>query len=298
MSDRSPFGNGPRGSDLDMMSGAYVLNALSDDEREEFETHMGESDEIRQEVAELNETALLLGHAVEPVTPSAGLRSSIMDLINSTPQPPALETTAEANGDTKVESLPRPGQAERDQAESATGRHASPAAPAGKLLEPIPLARQRWFMRPAVLLGAAAAATALFFGGGAVLGQLNPATSISQPPSASGDVSQILAAKDVAHTAADISTGGKATLYWSNDLHRSAVILDGATSLPSGKTYQLWYIDGSDTKSAGTMAAGSNSVTQVLQGDLQKGDTVGITVEPTGGSKQPTGSPIVSLESA
>jgi anti-sigma-K factor RskA len=33
----------------------------------------------------------------------------------------------------------------------------------------------------------------------------------------------------------------------------------------------------------------------VLQGDLAKGDTVGITVEPNGGSKQPTSKPVVAI---
>lgn len=67
------------------------------------------------------------------------------------------------------------------------------------------------------------------------------------------------------------------------------------TALPSGKTYQLWYINGSSIKSAGTVQATSNDVTQVLQGDLKQGDTVGVTVEPAGGSRQPTTKPIVAI---
>jgi anti-sigma-K factor RskA len=280
MSDNgSTSGAGPRDIDTDNLSGAYALNALSDEERHAFEARIRESDEIRTEVAELNETALLLGRAVEPVQPSAGLRSSIMDLLDSTPQLPKLETQDHA---------PSIGK--------ATHR-AAPADAMGEILEPIPLARQRWFMRPAVLLVGAAAAVGLFFGGGAAFNSLqpnDPGTSIAAGPS----MSQILAASDVQHTVSDVTTGGKATLYWSNDLQRSAVILDGVTSLPSDKTYQLWYISGSHIASAGTVKATSNNVSQVLQGDMKKGETVGITVEPDGGSKQPTSKPIVAIQSA
>lgn len=282
MSDRSSTtGNGPRLPDRDDASGAYVLNALNDRERHEFETRMSESAEIRQEVAELNETALLLGHAVQPVTPSASLRASIMDLIESTPQLPKLETTA---GD------------ENAGAETSAATKPTAASSDGGILQPTPLARQRWFMRPAVLLVGAAAAIALIFGSVEVGNNLthtsNPGTNIS----AEG-LPQILSASDVQHKASTVSTGGTATAYWSSSLRRSAVVLDGVPALPSSKTYQLWYINGSKVSSAGFVSATTNNVSQVLQGDMAPGDTIGITVEPSGGSKQPTSKPIVTIDS-
>lgn len=178
MSDRSSTsGDGTGVPEVDSLSGAYVLNALSDEERTLFEARMSESDDIRTEVADLNETALLLGHAVTPVTPSPALRASIMDLIGSTPQ---LAPLAEAQDPAPATS-------------PVTGRHASdPFAPTGgEVLAPIPLARQRWFMRPGVLLAGAAAAAALIFGGVAIghNGVVDHTPSTSQ---AQGDVSQIL----------------------------------------------------------------------------------------------------------
>jgi anti-sigma-K factor RskA len=283
MTDRdSTIGGGRRTPETDNLSASYALNALSDDERTAFETRIDESPEIRTEVAEMTETALLLGRAVEPVTPSAGLRSSLMSLLDSTPQLPRLETSAQdARGTEPATSSWSPAQ---------------PAAPAGELRQPTPLARQRWFTRPAALAAGVAAAAVLVFGG------VQLSTGLSHQPAnvAVGDpsMSQILAASDVQHTAADIRTGGSATLYWSNKLGRSAVVLNGVSSLPSNKTYQLWYINGSKIASAGTVNASSNGVTQVLQGDLKAGDVVGITVEPTGGSNQPTTKPIVTLQSA
>ncbi|ARC55876.1 Anti-sigma-K factor RskA [Frondihabitans sp. 762G35] len=284
MSDRDSVSGGRhRTPETDNLSASYALNALSDEERTAFETRIDESPEIRTEVAEMTETALLLGRAVEPVTPSAGLRSSIMGLLDSTPQLPRLETVAQ--------------DARGDESTTPSWSPAEPAAPSGELRQPTPLARQRWFMRPVVLAVSAAAAVALVFGavslGTSGLGQ-RPAPVAASDPS----MSQILAASDVQHTAADISTGGSATLYWSNKLSRSAVVLNGVPALPSDKTYQLWYINGSKIASAGTVTASSNGLTQVLQGDLKTGDVVGITVEPAGGSNQPTTKPIVTLQSA
>ncbi|AMM19906.1 hypothetical protein AX769_06730 [Frondihabitans sp. PAMC 28766] len=284
MSDRSSTSGNGSVPEVDSLSGAYVLNALNDDERTLFEARMSESDDIRTEVTDLKETALLLGHAVKPVAPSPALRASILGLIESTPQLPPLEKPQDATA-TSTPSVA-----------SAAGRHADSATETSgaQILQPIPLARQRWFMRPGALLIGAAAAAVIVFGGVSLTNNItHPTSSVSSE--AGSDVSQILSASDVAHSVADVSTGGKATLYWSDKLQRSAVVLNGVTSLPSDKTYQLWYINGKSIKSAGTVSASSNDVTQVLQGNLAKGDTVGITVEPNGGSRQPTTKPIVAI---
>ena len=288
MSDDSTSTGGTGMNDIDSTAASYALNALTPEERDLFETRLNESDELRDEVSDMSEITLLLGRAVTPVTPSAGLRSSIMGLLDSTPQLPPLPAPAVTAQEARVEQSSPVGP--------EGGRHASvpESAASGELLRPTPLARQRWFMRPSMLLGAAAAAIALVFGGGAVVNSLTPHTTTNQAIIGS-DASQIFAASDVQHTASKVATGGTATVYWSHKLQRSAVILDGVTSLPSDKTYQLWYIKGSSIKSAGTVSATSNTVTQVLQGDLVNGDTIGITVEPSGGSKQPTTKPIVAI---
>jgi anti-sigma-K factor RskA len=288
MSDRgATSGSGPRIPETDNASGAYVLHALSDEEREAFEGRLDESEELRTEVAELNDTALLLGHAARPVTPSPALRASILDLIESTPQLPKLETED-------------PRGVHADEAESQPARLAPQPEAQGdaEILAPTPLAHQRWFMRPAVLLAGAVAAVGLIFGGSALVNGIQGPGSSQTPPGTSTAMSQILSSSDVQHTVADVATGGKATLYWSASLQRSAVILNGVSVLPKGKTYQLWYINGSSVTSAGTLTAKSDVVSKVLQGDLKSGDTIGMTVEPAGGSKQPTTKPIVAIQSA
>ena len=286
--------------DIDDLSGAYALDALSDDERLAFEDYLDASDEhddIRTEVAGLNDTALLLAHAARPVTPSAGLRASVLDLIASTPQLPPLATTTAAAHDTTTA-----GGADDDDHErrvpNAPAPEMEPSESEGaRVLTPTGAAHRRWFTRPVAVLGAAAAAAGLFFGGGALVQGLDR-TGPQQEQQASG-IDEIYAADDFQRTVADVSTGGKATLIWSNELGRSAVTVDGMTSLPGDQTYELWYIGADGAVPAGTFDASSSAPsTHVLKGEMAAGDTVGITVEPAGGSSSPTSAPVVAIPSA
>jgi anti-sigma-K factor RskA len=285
------------GDTTEALSGAYVLNALSDDERHDFEALLRESDTLRTEVTGLRETALLLAHAATPVTPSAALRSSIMDKIAGMPQLPAQQAPA------RVADTLTGGGAGGDHEVAAPGRHAAPemepseTEAAGSVLHATGTARARWFTRPAAILGAAAAAAALFFGGGALISAVS-GPGQSQEATASA-LDEIYAASDFQRQVTDVATGGTATLVWSNDLKRSAVVFDGLTSLPGDQTYELWYIDGSGATPAGTFDTASDStVTQVLKGELTPGATIGLTVEPSGGSDAPTSDPIMAVQSA
>jgi anti-sigma-K factor RskA len=70
-----------------------------------------------------------------------------------------------------------------------------------------------------------------------------------------------------------------------------ATLLADAGSVPSGKTYQAWVIPpGGKPISAGLFSGGRTSVD--LATVAHPGDTVAVTVEPAGGSPQPTSPPI------
>jgi anti-sigma-K factor RskA len=63
--------------------------------------------------------------------------------------------------------------------------------------------------------------------------------------------------------------------------------------------YELWYIGESSPRAAGTFIvdAGGRSWF-VLTGAMHAGDAVGVTVEPVGGSEQPTTDPVVAIASS
>jgi anti-sigma-K factor RskA len=72
------------------------------------------------------------------------------------------------------------------------------------------------------------------------------------------------------------------------------MVMTDVPAAPAGKTYQAWYIvDGTPT-SAGTMAADAdgNVVASGLQ-PMQGTEVIAVTVEPAGGSAQPTSDPII-----
>jgi anti-sigma-K factor RskA len=257
--------------DRAMLVGAYVLDALDEIEREEFERQLAEFDELRNEVTELADTAVLLGLAVEPVTPSASLRDSIMARVATTPQLPR-------------ESAPvaglQPVPSSDDEVPAQLGAVDHP----------------RWYRRPVVILTSAAAAILLI--AGAIFGSGLGVQAIQMKQQADA-LAAINAAPDSQHAAASISTGGTATLVWSDRLGRSAFIANGLAQLPGSKTYELWYIDSAGKPTAAGLFEPTGARTwRVLDGSMVAGDVVGVTVEPAGGSKAPTTKPIVAIPSA
>ncbi|TFD59120.1 anti-sigma factor [Cryobacterium suzukii] len=296
------------------LAGAYALHALDADDTATFEAHLAESERARIEAAELNDTAVALGLAVAPVQPSAAVKANLMSLLASTPQLPPLprvagpdpaDAAASAVATTAAPTTPGvlgtpPATAKglsadapsavadiRSRNGAANSRHRS--APATER------AQARWFQRPAQIMLAAAAAVALFVGG-TFLGQtLNTNQFASQQ--ASG-LAQINAANDSQRAATTTADGQEATLVWSNKLGISAVLVDNLPVLPSDQDYQLWYINGEGAASAGTFdSSGDSTAWRVLDGTMHAGDQVGLTVEPSGGSDQPTTDPILAFQS-
>ena len=132
---------------------------------------------------------------------------------------------------------------------------------------------------------AAATVAVLAIGGFTVWRQVT-----SDPTRAIAD--RVLAAGDATRTAKRFPDGATATIVRSASLHKAVLITSKMPSAPNGKVYQLWLQDPTGhMASAGVMPPGGDQVV-VLDGDASKATGAGITVEPTGGSGQPTSDPI------
>jgi anti-sigma-K factor RskA len=259
-------------------SGSYVLGAMDEKERTEFEAQLAESEELRNEVTELTDTAVLLGMAVDPVAPSPALKQNIMARLSQTPQ------------------------LEREEVAPVRALRAVPPPVSEPQREALPLTRTshkaqaRWYQRPVLGVVAAAAAVVLIAGGvvGTTLA-VNGAHTSQQADA----LASINTASDVQRAEASVSTGGKVTLVWSLSQRKSAVIGTGLKVLPGDKTYELWYINTSGKATpAGLFESNGKNTLQVLSGTMSRGDTVGVTVEPSGGSRAPTTKPVVAIDSA
>lgn len=108
----------------------------------------------------------------------------------------------------------------------------------------------------------------------------------------SATVSQVFQASD-AHTKTVSTDHGTLTVATSPSLGRMAVDTDGLQPLTSQQVYQMWAIHDGTPTSVGL-------VDDVRAGKAMampsSGTTVAITVEPAGGSEQPTGKPIVTVD--
>ena len=144
-------------------------------------------------------------------------------------------------------------------------------------------AQQRWFRRPIAAVLTAAAAAVLIAGG---------VTATVLTTTSSSPISVIEAASDVQHRAQPIDGGGTATVMWSHKLAKAGVVVVGVPALATGKTYELWYIGKSGARPAGTFDHPGDIM---LDGAMRNGDTIGLTVEPSGGSPKPTTDPILAV---
>ncbi len=156
-----------------------------------------------------------------------------------------------------------------------------------------PQQRSRWMPRLAVAMAAVvmAAVIALGITLAATHRQLNEARARQ------AEIAAVLNAPGAQIVTTRSKTGGTATAVVSWRLRKGILTLAGLPALPASKIYQLWVIGPKLTKirSAG-LADGTASAPPVLAAGLQRGDVIGVTVEPAGGTRQPTMAPFVELK--
>ncbi|MDN3292592.1 anti-sigma factor [Streptomyces ficellus] len=235
-------------------SGAYALDALPDDERDEFERHLRDCPACAQEVRELSATAARLGSAVASAPPAA-LKEQVLSRISTVRQlPPTFLPGV---------SAPQP----------TSGRM-------GRL--------------PRLVLAACVAA-ATAFGGVAVWQHQEAWQAEEQAQRAeqrAADMARVLVAPDARTVTASGKGGAKATVVVSREENSAVFLASGLPELPSGKTYQLWFADGGKMRPAGLTRTDGGLV---MEGDVDGASGVGVTVEPAGGSPQPTSTPLMLM---
>jgi anti-sigma-K factor RskA len=272
------------------LAAAYALDALDDADRAAVERAIASSPELRDELDRYAESVAHLAELAEPVEPPPGLKPRLMAEIDRTPQ-----LAADAAATTGADAA----------AEATTA--AAPATPATSAPEPPPAstsvapdqrpgaaereARRRWFQRPAAIIGAAAAAVVLIAGAIIGIGWSGP-----NGWGAQREMAAIEAAPDSQSVTHELDGGGAVTLVWSAAEGRSGVVVEGLPDLGADETYELWYIDDSGAAPAGTFDVAGDETWRVLEGDFRPGVAVGVTVEPAGGSPEPTTEPLVVIQ--
>ncbi len=236
------------------LSGAYVVDALDDEERKTFERHLPGCLDCQEEVASLREAAVTMADAVA-VEPPASLRASLLAEISTVRQLPPETKPADAGRSTGATVLPF---------------------------------RSRRF-RLASLAAAAAVAAAVTVG---IAWQPWSQQETTQLTAAD----QVLSAGDAQKVSIDFKDGSTASVYRSVSKGRAVILTTDMAAPPEGKVYEIWFRtpDGEMVPAGLMPKAPDNKV--LLEGNAARATGVGITIEPEGGSKQPTSDPIAMFE--
>lgn len=243
-------------SDLHTLSGAYALHALEDDERAAFERHLADCEACAREVGEFTATAARLGLAVS-VRPAPGGRDQVLRRI------------AEVRQAT-------PDRTPWDRSERR--------------------ARRAWWASRWMLAACLAATAAL---GGTTVWQYQRAedarAEAGRSQRASAELSAVLAAPDARSRTVRLADGAEGTVVVSASRDRAVFLAAGMAEPPGGKVYQLWFDEHGVMRDAGLMDPRRTSQAVVLRGTVDGASAMGITVEPAGGSKEPTSQPVALL---
>jgi anti-sigma factor RsiW len=248
-------------SDVHTLSGAYALNALTPEEAEEFARHLAVCEACRTEVAEFQRATAQMG-AAEALTPPADLKERILAAIDRTPQLPP-RPVQERSGQTQ--QRPAPARA-RDASTDASGS-------------------RRWLTWVAT---AAAAVVLIGIGVVGVRSAFGPDT-----PRLSTAATQVFTASDVHTATVSTTNGGKLRVGVSPTLGKMAVDTRDLPALDSGHVYQIWAVRGDTMSSAAVLADPQEGAAMGLPAPRTD---VAVTVEPAGGSRQPTTKPIVEVD--
>lgn len=144
---------------------------------------------------------------------------------------------------------------------------------------------RRW---SAVVLAAAAS---LVVG----LGALGVGLSLRTTPTPS-TAEQVFAAPDVRTVSGQIPGGGTATVVFSRDQDSGVLVMNNVPDPQPGTVYQMWLVGAEGAQSAGMMDAEAvEPSTTAMIPDLGSSSALAFTVEPAGGSSQPTSAMIAEL---
>jgi anti-sigma-K factor RskA len=133
------------------------------------------------------------------------------------------------------------------------------------------------------VLALAAAALAVAGAGGIAIDQYRDKQEAVQ---ANERMAAVLAEPDARTVHGAVNGGGQATIVLSPRANAAVVVLRDLPQLPANHTWQLWLIDRSQTGHSVGLASGD--LTTVVDNAVTDRVAFGLTIEPTGGSAQPT----------
>jgi anti-sigma-K factor RskA len=154
--------------------------------------------------------------------------------------------------------------------------------------------RRRW---SSLAMPAAAAVVVAVLGLGVVVANLS--SRLSEVETHATQLTDVLAASDAQLVEAEGPEGSRARVVVSASRGEAVFLVSGMDPAPHQHTYELWLIDDAGATPAGLFDVDDRGrATRVMTGDLGSTLAIGVTVEPEGGSPQPTTDPLMVVELA
>ena len=143
---------------------------------------------------------------------------------------------------------------------------------------------KRW--TPRILAAAASVVLIVAAGFGVSQIQQDPESTLA------ASVTRVFDAPDARTTTVDTANGGTVSVATSQSLGEMAVDTDELPALSEEQVYQLWSIEGATPESVGVLDDPDSGASMAMP---DEGTQVAITIEPSGGSEQPTTDPVVQV---
>lgn len=240
---------------------AYVLGALSEEERLSFEDYLAAHPERQAEVDELGALAGLLAFSPPEQEPSPELRSRVMEVVEAEAEPRRI-------------------------------RGRSTFARAGDFLSVRNLA-----------LGAAALLVIGLLSWNVMLqdqvqdlqGQVENAQGQVQDLQGELEDAQAQQSQTIKLEGSWAEQGATAEVA-SMQKNQIILVARNMPSVPEDKTCQIWVIKGDVPKPSGLFQPDGNGTATPITNSITKADVIAVTVEPAGGSEQPTSDPVLLAE--
>ena len=241
-----------------------------------------------------SETAALLGASLRPVDPPAAIRASLLETIAREPQ---TECADQADHAAEEDAGDRDAVGGSNSGSDGDGDGDS----AGSEVLSLDAHRRRRSAWRTGLLRAAAAVVLLGVGIGvgrwSVRGAVDEAMdSMASSMASTQHYAHLNQAQDVQRVTDTMSDGHVATLTWSRDMSMTALTLPAAMKESAGgRSLQVWLKEGETTTSLGVYDPRDGAGFSFLDVMPKPGQQIVITMEPAGGSAQPTTPPLVTL---
>jgi len=269
------------------LAAGAALNALSPADRAAFDAARRQHPEWEHWIEADAATAAALADTVSEALPPLTLRSTLLSRVATIPQLPpmaAAEAAAAAPGDRWT---PAPAPTPERQGD------VTPAEPAPPTAVIQAVSRRRWTR--GILALAASMVLLVALGLGAV--QLN---EYLNRPAEVVALQQIEDAPDAQASTAEIVDGGTATAHWSPSVGKVVLVSQGLPPIAADQSFELWFVRDGAAVSAGTFEPTDGTATSLLDGEMEPGDVIAVTVEPQGGSPTgvPSSDPIVTIPTA